>query len=524
MQQYREADLTLPAVGAALPGNYQQQELVLTIIFHPDTTRIGEVAIVPHRAVGVPWILGRRGPAFGRRHLVHSGPLEEPHVSRQALALVRTGEMLSITRLPESSRCRLDGRELDGEVELEPDQLRRGVRILMGHSVVLLLRLAPRVGVGLKVSPAITGLLGSSAYMAGLKEQITRAAASEFDVLIRGETGTGKELVATAIHQASRRSAAPLISVNMPAIPAGLAAASLFGNARGAFTGASKASDGYFRQAEGGSLFLDEIGDTPAEVQPQLLRALQQREIQGVGGAIRQVDLRVISATDAAIEGAGCDFKAALRHRLGACEVVLLPLREHPEDIGELLLHFLATACEQSGLKSLLPSADSAAPEIAAWAELFYQFLCYSWPGNVRELINFTRQVILASGSRLILPQHLVKALGVQSEPPVERKSAGAGRARRNIRDIDAAEFDSALELSRYEVANTARHLEVSRQAVYRRIEASPRHRLAGQVPSGELEQALATHDGDVTTTARQLKVSASGLRARLRDSELAWF
>ncbi len=128
-----------------------------------------------------------------------------------------------------------------------------------------------------------------------------------------------------------------------------------------------------------------------------MLRALQQREIQAVGGAIRRVDVRVISATDAVLEGESCDFKAALRHRLGACEIVLPPLREHPEDIGELLLYFLRRSAAEIGRTALLPHAQSPATDIAAWAVLFFSFLCYRWPGNVRELANFAQQVVLAS-------------------------------------------------------------------------------------------------------------------------------
>jgi DNA-binding NtrC family response regulator len=522
MRKYPDADLTLPGVAAAIPVNYQQQDLVLTIVFHPDISRIGEAAVVPRQPDGVPWILGRRSPAFGRGTSLPNNPLRERHVSRQALALVRTGESLSIRRLPDSSRTRLDGRELEGAVELEQEQLRRGVPLLMGHTVVLLLRLGPRAEQD--AATCITALLGSSAYMSGLKQQITRAGATDMDVLIRGETGTGKELVAAAIHRASRRSESALVSVNMAAIPPGLAAATLFGSARGAFTGASTASEGYFQRAEGGTLFLDEIGDTPADVQPQLLRALQQREIQAVGGSIRRVDVRVVSATDAAVQGEGCDFKAALRHRLGACEVVLLPLREHPEDIGELLLDFLAAACEETGVKELLPGAECSGPQIASWAELFHSFLRYEWPGNVRELVNFARQVVLASHHRLTLPDHIGKALAGSAASCQDSTPGIGAQARRKMADIEEAEFDSALEQNRYEVANTARQLAVSRQSVYRRIDASARHRLAHQVPLPELERVLAEHGGNAAATAEQLRVSASALRARLRDAQLPWF
>ena len=347
-----------------------------------------------------------------------------------------------------------------------------------------------------------------------------RIAGIDSDVLICGETGTGKELVANAIHRASRRAGKALVSVNMAAIPSELSAASLFGSARGAFTGANQAREGYFLQAQGGTLFLDEIGDTPPESQPQLLRALQQREIQVVGGASRRVDVRVISATDAALDGEGCNFKAALRHRLGACEIELLPLREHPEDIGELLVHFMRVSSAEAGVTGLLPDVESPAPEIARWADLFHRFLGHTWPGNVRELANFAARVVIASGTGLTLPETVLSAL--RGGPLVVEDAPRQGQ--RKIADIDRAEFDHAWQAGAYEVTQTARRLGVSRQAVYRWVEKSPQYRLAGQVPPDEVKRVLALHDGDSKATAAALQVSLSGLRERLRAAHLDWF
>jgi two-component system nitrogen regulation response regulator GlnG len=524
MSAYPDADLTLPSVVAALPGGYRERDLTLTIIFHPSTSRIGEKAILPCQGDAVPIVFGRCHPVFGRRPDQAGTSLVEGHVSRRAFELIHRGDTVTLRRLPASSRCRVGGQELTGVVELDRTRLERGVPILLGHSVVLLLRLVTRSSPVAALPLPGSGLLGGSAYMAGLHDQIAQFAGIDLDVLIRGETGTGKELVATAIHRASGRAQGSLVSVNMAAIPPGLAAATLFGSARGAFTGASKASEGYFLQAQAGTLFLDEIGDTPPEIQPQLLRALQQREIQAVGGAIRRVDVRVVSATDAVLEGEACDFKAALRHRLGACEIHLLPLREHPEDIGELLMHFLATASSEAGFARLLPSEHTAAPEIAHWAELFHSFLCHTWPGNVRELANYAAQLVLASGRGLTLPGSVHRALQAERSVTQDAMQDAPGAVLRKIKDVDQAEFDNAWQVSAYEVANTARHLGVSRQAVYRRVEKTPGYRLAGEVPQDELERELVLHGGDSNATAMALKVSLSGLRERLRGSGLAWF
>jgi two-component system nitrogen regulation response regulator GlnG len=509
-----DADLTLPSVVSSLPDKHRDQELTLTIIFHPDTSRIGQTAVVPRQTGSAPWILGRRSPAFSGGTVQVAEPLEDPHISRQALEFLPRGKQLVVRRFAASSRCRIAGSGLDDSVELEPEELRRGVPLMLGHTVVLLLRLARRGDPGAGESEFGGLLRGGSAYMAGLRKQIIQTGGSDLDVLIRGETGTGKELVAVAIHGASRRAGTPLVSVNMAAIPSELAAAALFGSAKGAFTGADRAGVGYFQQAQGGILFLDEIGDTSADVQPQLLRALQQREIQSVGGAIRQVDVRVISATDAALEDEACDFKAALRHRLGACEIQILPLREHPEDIGELLLYFLTLGATESQRSGILPQAHSSAPDIAAWAGLFYRFLCYSWPGNVRELANFAQQVVLASERQLTLVDSVETALERGAAAP---QAVPDTAVRRRMQAVDEEEFERALQDNHFEAARAAKQLGVSRTAVYRRIEESPRHRLAKEVPRDELQRALAENKGDSTAAAMQLRVSVTSLRARLR-------
>ena len=512
MSEKTDADLTLPSVMAALPGRYREEVLVLTLVFHPDPRRIGEAAVFSRRG---PWTLGRLSPDFGAVS-GSGGPLQDRHVSREAVRLSWQRGRLQVRRIEGSSRCRVGGRELEGEVFLERPALRDGVPLLLGHGVVLLLRLSAPPPSAVPDQPGNLLLKGRSAYMCSLREQIARVGETDVDVLVRGETGTGKELVATAIHRASRRSAAPLVCVNMSAIPPGLAPAALFGSLKGSFTGAERSGQGYFRQAEGGSLFLDEIGDTPPEIQPQLLRALQQREIQPVGAPVRRVDVRVISATDAALEGPGCDFKAALRHRLGACEIVLLPLREHPEDIGELLWHFLSAAAASSDGVPTLPGEGSSELEIAAWAEVFHHFLCYRWPGNVRQLANFAQQVVLARGHLPALPDSVTSAF---EEPAGAAPQAEASGSARRMQEIGDREFDEAMQACRYEAAPVARALGVSRPAVYRRIEDTPGLRLAAQVPEEELQQALSEHDGDLQATAMALRVSASSLRARLRNA-----
>ncbi|MCB1689848.1 MAG: sigma-54-dependent Fis family transcriptional regulator [Halioglobus sp.] len=513
MRMPTDPEVTLPSIIASMASKYGGQELVLTIVFHPDTSRIGHRAVVPQQTGNAPWVLGRRSPDFDGPDGQCPTPLDDPHVSRRALQFTLRGKRLVIRRFDASSRCRLGSTELYDSVEVEWERLREGLPVMLGHSVVLLLRVG-RSDAPFAPDRATGSLLrGSSACMADIREQVARAGESDLDVLVRGETGTGKELVAASIHNASRRAKGPMVSVNMAAIPSELAAAALFGSARGAFTGANQAVPGYFEQAQGGTLFLDEIGDASVEVQPQLLRALQEREIQAVGGPIRRVDVRVISATDAALDDQGSDFKAALRHRLGACEILVPPLREHPEDIGELLLYFLQNGVEESGRSGFLPEVTSAATDIAAWAMLFYAFLSYRWPGNVRELANFAQQVVMSSEARPVMNQTLWSAMTGPNSP-----SSFSGRVRRRrMQDVDDDTFDQAMSANDCEVPRVAQQLGVSRAAVYRRIEASPHYCLASEVSPQELQRLMAEHAGDTASVARELRVSLNSLRSQLR-------
>jgi two-component system nitrogen regulation response regulator GlnG len=515
MDGYTDPEQTLPSLTASTSKPVAPQALVLTLVFHPQIKRIGEWARWPVGKEERSWVVGRRCPDFAPALNDSGSPLDEPHVSRRALEMFWRGDSVVLRKLPDANRCRLEGRELRDQLELDRAQLEKGVSLQLGHAIVLFLRLFK--GKRPPDSSPLEGgmLLGHSAYMSRLRDQIRQIAVTDLDVLVRGETGTGKELVARSIHQYSARAKAPLICVNMAAIPSGLAASALFGSARGAYTGAQKAGAGYFQQADGGTLFLDEIGDTPDDIQPQLLRALQQREIQVVGGDLRKVDVRIISATDANLDVASPGFRAALRHRLGAAEIKLLPLREHPEDVAELFVHFLELTARELNRVALLPGPESSEPDLAVWAELFQRLLASSWMGNVRELANVARQVILASEDGLVLPDDL----------PMSGEEEGdnldcSGPAGRQMSAVTAKEFERSLYAHCFEVAPAAREMGVSRQSVYRRMEETPGFRLARQVPEEELSMALRDNPGELAAAALQLRVSLSGLRARLRNSK----
>src|SRR6266404_706188 len=232
-------------------------------------------------------------------------------------------------------------------------------------------------------------LVGSGPAMKKLIAQIDRVAASETRVCILGETGTGKELVARAIHEKSPRRENPFITLNCAAVPAELIESELFGHEKGAFTGAAVRHVGKFEQADGGTLFLDEIGDMPVAMQAKLLRVLEEGEVERVGGDKPiKVNVRVVVATHRNLEELvkQNSFRRDLFHRIYVFPLTLPPLRERPEDFAQLVTHFGSQVAAQNNWKEKQFSAESIAG-----------LQRYSWPGNVRELRNVVERLVLLS-------------------------------------------------------------------------------------------------------------------------------
>ena len=510
-------EATLPSVLTSLSCALPERRLVLTVVFHPDSSLIGARSLLPVDDERVQ--LGRHHPLFiTHKCETHEAAraLNDPYVSREALTIRVMRGGVTLSRCDGACRCRVNGSELASPQKYSAADVGDGISIFLAHGVVLLLgyTLVPSPGADAVPREAVAhAMVGGSSYMEALRAQIRRAGGADDDVLILGETGTGKELVAQAIHSASSRGRAAMVAVNMAAIPSGLAPTLLFGNAKGAYTGALGAARGYFEQAEGSTLFLDEVGDTPAEIQAQLLRALQQREIQPVGGPTKKVNVRVVSATDADLDSDSCGFKGALRHRLGACEIRLKPLRDHREDIGELAWTFLTDVCREQGKQALLPQPDGAATETALWAELFHLLLNYHWPGNIRELANRLRQLMYACDDTLAVPAELLVTLAGASSIAEDAYAKVA-----SVVDVTEVDLDSALVAADYQVTEVARTLGVSRQSVYRHIERSKELRLAADIPMSELLETIKQCAGDLAATAQQLKVSPKALRGRLRE------
>ena len=277
-------------------------------------------------------------------------------------------------------------------------------------------------------------IIGESAALQRVLDMVRVVAPTDATVLINGETGTGKELIAEAIHNRSGRSNGPLVKVNCAAIPAGLLESELFGHERGAFTGAVYRGIGRFERANGGTLFLDEIGDLPLELQPKLLRVMQERQFERLGGgAMIHADVRVICATHRDLvemvkEG---QFRADLFYRLSVFPIRLPPLRERPEDVRLLVQHFA------------MSYAIRLRKPIRAISDQFMTLLAqHSWPGNIRELQNYIeRSVILSNGAVLHGPPELNRitpgSTSSKSSTPVTLEQAEGAHILRTLQQTE---------------------------------------------------------------------------------------
>jgi len=310
-------------------------------------------------------------------------------------------------------------------------------------------------------------LVGSGAAMKKLLAQIDRVAGSETRVCILGETGTGKELVARAIHERSARREMPFITLNCAAVPAELIESELFGHEKGAFTGAAGRHIGKFEQAESGTLFLDEIGDMPVAMQAKLLRVLEEGEVERVGGdkPVR-VNVRVVVATHRKLEElvAQNHFRRDLFHRVYVFPLVLPPLRERLEDFAELVAHFARQIATQNNWKEKELSAEA----IACLQR-------YSWPGNIRELRNVVeRLVLLAEGEKitaedvqLVLPAASTSGHGNRSLSLMEATGTLAARTESFEKEVLLAE----IRRHNFHMTNVARALGLERSHLYKKCQ-----------------------------------------------------
>ena len=299
-------------------------------------------------------------------------------------------------------------------------------------------------------------IIGNSAALESVLEQVGQVAPTDSTVLIQGETGTGKELIARAVHNLSARCGRPFIKLNCAAIPFDLLESELFGHERGAFTGAIAQKVGRFELADKGTLFLDEVGDIPPGLQPKLLRVLQEQEFECLGSTrTHQVDVRLVAATNRNLVDMvkRNEFRSDLYYRLNVFPIPLPPLRERQEDIPALVTHFVEILGRRMGkqIEHISPETMSA-------------LTSYEWPGNIRELQNFIeRSVILSAGAALLPPlAELKRCVEVESMEAVTLEEAERDHIRKT------------LEQTRWVVAGpngAAARLGIKRSTLYFRMQ-----------------------------------------------------
>jgi DNA-binding NtrC family response regulator len=315
---------------------------------------------------------------------------------------------------------------------------------------------------------ALGALVGISRPMRELYSQMTRAAGVPADILICGETGTGKELIAREIHRLSDRAAGPFVAVNTAAIPESLTESELFGHVRGAFTGAEGSRRGVFEQAQGGTLFLDEIGDMPLPAQTKILRVLQERVVQAVGSTDSlAVDVRVISATHQDLQqaiGSG-RFRQDLYYRIRGVELRVPPLRSRREDILLLANYFLEQVCQQSQRAI----AEFSTEAVAA-------LLAHTWPGNVRELQQMVRSAAaMGEGPQLTASDLGLSPAASRSESTDWSRYAGLPLAEARaqlVADFEQSMIQRALDQQGGNVSAAARQLGMHRQSLQQKMAA----------------------------------------------------
>jgi two-component system nitrogen regulation response regulator NtrX len=306
-------------------------------------------------------------------------------------------------------------------------------------------------------------MVGESPAMRHLREQVAMAAPTNGRVLILGENGTGKELVAKTVHQLSRRRGGPFVEVNCAAIPEELIESELFGHARGAFTGAVADKPGRFEQADGGTIFLDEIGDMSLKTQAKVLRVLQEQVMERVGGTQRiKVDVRVLAATNKELPAEIRDgrFREDLYFRLNVIPIFVPPLRDRAEDIPLLAEHFMALMAAEYGKRPKRFASEAMA-----------RLQQYQWPGNVRELRNIVERLIIMVTGDTITAQDLA-FLGQDGDAPIEPAPAATGRLAEARDQFERDYILRALAASQGNMSKTAEMLGVERSNLYKKMKS----------------------------------------------------
>jgi two-component system nitrogen regulation response regulator GlnG len=488
------------------------QILALTVLWHPDRSRIGEQHFEgrPDAAIEVSRYL----PMFS--HAGSSGlPLGYGGLSRSPVRISQEADG-RISVIPPQTRMAIEinGVAIGEAIKLDRAQLMSGVVLALGRAILICIHLTDC----LPQENAIRGMIGVSSAMTRVRTAIQSIAATNTPVLLLGETGVGKEVAAQAIHLLSRQKESPMVAVNMAAMNESLAGAELFGYEKGAYTGAQQARDGYFGEANYSTLFLDEIGNTPASVQPMLLRVLESGEYRTIGGRSSKFsNARVIAATDQDLHNA--EFNQALLRRLEGFVIHLPPLRERREDIGVLILHFLENIRGNSGAPTELPF------------DFVSDCVNYAWPGNVRQLAHILNRAVLAlhagQNPRLVDFVQFRKELEVESKSESEPEQGPQARnmpttRRKSIQDLTDEDVIAALHRNEWEIKASALDLGISRPTMYKLIDAHPAIRHPQEINIEDIKRSLQESGGEIGRCAALLLTPAEALRRYLHVLGLA--
>jgi two-component system response regulator AtoC len=407
--------------------------------------------------------------------------IDDPSVSRSH-AVLRVGPTLEIEDLGGAGGIFLREKPRAGAGN---DTLQVGVRQLVrrkstlavGDSILfgttsVVLRHAPKLDIPDLDPPAVpkmgVGIVVRDPAMRALYEQAARAARAQISILLLGETGVGKEVLARAIHKHSSRSKGPFMGINCAAFADSLLESELFGTEKGAFTGAAAARAGLFEAANGGTVFLDEVGELSPSTQAKLLRVLEERVVTRLGSTTpRPIDVRFVSATNRDIEPDAQEqrFRPDLYFRLAGISLLIPPLRERPQEIELLVTTFVAVACRQ---------IDRAVPLAVSVAALD-RLRAHAWPGNVRELRNVIERAVVLCAGDTILPEHLPPALLKPREAPRALATSGAlehGAAdlHGDIKSVERARIADALERCGGNQSRAAKLLGIARGTLISRI------------------------------------------------------
>ncbi|MEO8183578.1 MAG: sigma 54-interacting transcriptional regulator [Deltaproteobacteria bacterium] len=550
---------TLGSADGALVG--------LSVLLHPNVARIGQVSALFALAVGGTRRLSRLEPEFHWHGSDRGEPLASPVLSRTPIIIRGTEHgSVSIENPAAINAVLVQGQPLLGQREFPVSELEAGIVISLSGSVLVLLHWLA----GDRDPQPDLGIYGESLEIRRVREEIRRVADLDACVLIRGESGSGKELVASAIHRQSRRHTESYITVNMGAIPSSVGASMLFGHARGAFTGAANPSPGFFGSADRGTLFLDEVGETPRDLQALLLRAIREGEIQPVGEPrAKNVDVRVISATDADLNTMveRGQFAMPLLRRLEGYTIAIPPLRRRRDDLARLFFRFLTHEVAETGESAKL---EEPQPSQKPWlpASVVASLLDYEWPGNVAELETIAKRMAItnrqrkgfyldpmiaerlsrsrtAAGAELARPETgpstvlpATQPPGTQPPgtqpivtvhpaslvptptPPGQRPITLPARGK-DAASLEDGEIAQAMREHRFKIKAAAIALGVSRSWLNTRLESCQGIRKAKELSREEILSAASAVGGELLAMAERLEVSEHGLKLRVKSLEL---